>query len=110
MRVECGICRDRGRHHKERVTVRRRIHYRFGADIAASPRTILDNELLAELCGQPLPHQTCENVGRASRSKPNDDAHWPRRVTLRSCTARGCGQYGSTRYHMEKLSAGKLHD
>ena len=48
MLVKRGICRDCGRDHQERVAVGRRIDYGFSADIAASPGTILNDELLAE--------------------------------------------------------------
>jgi hypothetical protein len=48
------------------VTVWWRAHDRFGADIAASTRAVLDNELLAEPLREPLRDQAREDVGRRS--------------------------------------------
>ena len=42
---------------QQRVAVGRRLGDRFGADIVAGAGLVLDDELLAELFGQPLPDQ-----------------------------------------------------
>src|ERR1700720_2756931 len=110
MLVKRGICRDGGWNQQECVSVGWGIHHCLSTNVAAGARTIFDDELLSEPYRQPLAHQACENVARASRCKADDNAHWPRWITLRSCNARGRGQRGSTRYHAEKLSAGEFHD
>ena len=42
---------------EERVAVRRRMHDRLGAEVAAGARSVLDDELLAEPLGQALTDQ-----------------------------------------------------
>ena len=54
--VESTIGRHRRRHHEKRITVGRGLNDGFGADIAASARPVLDNELLAKPLRQRLPH------------------------------------------------------
>src|SRR6516165_12659665 len=55
--VEGGIDRVHESSHKERISVRGRVHDHLGADIADSSWSVLDYELLAELLRQPLSYQ-----------------------------------------------------
>ena len=48
MLIERRVGCNRRRDHEEGVTVTRRFHYRFSADIAAGARPVLDDELLTE--------------------------------------------------------------
>jgi len=89
--VERGVDRVRYAGEQERVSVGRRIHDQFGADIAGGTRPVLDDERLAEPLREPLADQACSDVGAAPRSKADDDAHRPRRVGLRPRDAR-CGR------------------
>ena len=52
---------------EKRVAVRRRTHDRFGADIAAGTRPVLDDEWLAEPLRQPLTDQARDDVGARRR-------------------------------------------
>ena len=73
----------RGHHEQERVAVRWRAYDRLGCDVAAGAGAVLDNELLAEPLGQPLPDHAGGRIGRAAGGKAENDAHGPRRVGLR---------------------------
>jgi hypothetical protein len=53
---------------KKRVAVRGRANDRFGADIAASARPVIDDELLTKSLRQPLTDQACDDVN--SRRRP----------------------------------------
>src|SRR5262247_1064570 len=57
-----GVDRGRGADHKEGVAVRGCAHHSLDADIAAATRTVLYEELLAEMLRQPLTHQARSNV------------------------------------------------
>src|SRR5262249_16574333 len=63
--VERCVGRAGGAALEERVSVGRRTYNRFGADIAAAARTVLDDERLAEALRQPLTHQTGDDVSRS---------------------------------------------
>jgi len=52
--VEAGVDRVHESGHKERISVRGRVHDHLGADIAGSSWSVLDDELLAEPLRQPL--------------------------------------------------------
>ena len=82
---------------------------RFGGDIGACARPILDDEWLTEPFRQPLTHDAREDVECAARGHPNDDPHRPRRIGLRPSKARCSRQRGSARGQMQKSSAGKFH-
>jgi hypothetical protein len=110
MLIERFIGRDRRRDHEDGVAVGRRPHHRFGANIAASARPVLDDKLLAEPLRQPLPHQACENIGRASGCEADDQTHGPRRIRLRLCDVRDGRKCGSACCEMQKFPAEKLHD
>src|SRR5258705_11450384 len=90
--------------HEERVAVRRRIHDRLGADVAAGPGPVLDDELLAKPLGKPLTDQARHDVGTPASGETNDYAHRPRWVGLRPSEARHRRQRGSARSHMQELS------
>jgi hypothetical protein len=89
---------------------RRRTHDRLSADVAIRSRPVLDDEWLAKPFGQPLPHQTREDVGRTAGSEWNDHPHRPRRIGLRDSDVRQGRQHGSTGRQMQKLSTGKFHN
>ena len=67
--VERRVDRVRRTGQEKRITVRWRIHGRFGADIGARARPVLDDELLAEPLREPLTDQTRDDVGSAARRK-----------------------------------------
>jgi hypothetical protein len=68
--VECSVDRVYQRGHKERVSVRSRIHDCLGCDIAGGPGPVLDDELLAEPLRQRSSDQTGCYVGGAAGAKP----------------------------------------
>ena len=109
MRVKRGIGRDRRRHHEQRITVRRRLHDRFGAEIAAGARPVLDDELLTEPLRQPLPHQARKNIGRAAGGEADDDAHRVGRIGFRQGEARDGRQRDGARGQMQKMAAANFH-
>src|SRR5262249_6753944 len=86
-----------------------RAHGGLGADIAAATRPVVDHELLSEPLRQPLSDQARRDVGRAGRGEWYDQTHRPRRIGLRPRCARYSRERGSTRYQMQKISAGKFH-
>jgi hypothetical protein len=55
-----------------------------GRDVACASDDIVDKELLAEILAQFLRNDARENVGRASRRKPDNQAHRPYRIRLRT--------------------------
>src|SRR5262249_43468069 len=81
---------------------------RFDTDIAAAPRPVFHNKLLAEALRQPLSHQARDDVGRAARRERHDHSHQPRRIGLRPRDTRHCRQRGSARSEMQELSAGEV--
>ena len=68
---------------EQRVAVRRRAHDRFGRDIGAGARPVLDDELLTEPLREPLPDQPRRDIDPAAGRKSNEDAHRPSRISLR---------------------------
>ena len=77
--------------------------------VAARANPVLDNELLTKSLRQPLTNKTCKQIGPAPRRKSDYQPHWPRRIGLRLCDARG-RQRGSARYQLQKLTARNLFD
>ena len=55
---------------EQRVAVGRRAHDRFGADIAAAARPVVDDDGLAEPLRQPLTDQAREEVTVPPAAKP----------------------------------------
>src|SRR5262245_66612941 len=94
---------------KQGVTVRRRSHDLKRADIAATTRTILNDEMLSKPFRKQLTEQSRVDIVRAAGRKGNDDTHRPRGIGLRSCDMRRKRQRGSARGQMQKISAGKFH-
>ena len=92
------------RRHQERVTVGWRIDRSLGADNAARPRPVVDDELLAQPLRQILAHDARHNVGRAPGGKRHDPAHWLRRIGLRPRDARDDRERSSACCYMQKLS------
>src|SRR6516165_2457445 len=81
--IECRINRVRRNGQEKRISVRWRAHYCFGSDVAASTRSVLDNELLAESIREPLTDQAREDVDWAASGKPNHQSNRPDRINLR---------------------------
>src|SRR5215472_12413478 len=94
---------------QQRIAVGRRTNDRFGADIGAPARTVLNDEWLAQALRQPLAHQAYQYIRRAAGGRGDDDAHRPRRIGLRPSEARDGRERGNARGQMQKLSAGKFH-
>ena len=91
------------------MPVRGRSHDCFGGDISAGPRPVLDHERLTKPLGQPLSQQARGSVRPAAGGLPDNDAHRPRRIGLRSRKPRDGGQRGSARYQMQKSTARQVH-
>src|SRR5262249_42400802 len=85
--VERRVDHMRAGDQEERIAIRRCTYDRLGADSAASPRTVVDNEWLPKPLLQPVRHRTCEDVARAAGGKSDDNAHRPRRIGLRPSEA-----------------------
>src|SRR5262249_5868996 len=93
--VERRVARVPRSNQKERVAVRWRADARLGADIAASARSILNDEWLAEPLRQPLTHRARDDVGRATGRRRQNQAYRPRWIGLRPCDMRREWQRGS---------------
>src|SRR5262249_36813079 len=61
--VERRIDRAARTDHEERVAVRRCLHHRLGADVAAGARPVVDEELLTKTLRQPLAEEPRDDVG-----------------------------------------------
>src|SRR5579864_5764228 len=107
--IKRRVDRGRRRDKEKRVTIRRRIHDGLGGDVRACTWPVLDDEWLAKLLRQPLPHQTRDDVVASAGGKPNDPAHRPRRIIERRCNARQDRERGSARCQTQNSSAGKFH-
>src|SRR5882757_9266263 len=86
--VERRVDRVRRTRQQKCVAVRWGTHDRFGADVAAAARPVLDHEWLANPLRQPLTDQTRDDVGRSAGSEWDDNPHGPRWIGLRPCKAR----------------------
>src|SRR5262252_11074004 len=107
--IERRVDRAGWRGQQERIAICGRTHDRFGTNIGARARPVLDNEWLAQPLGQPLTHQTGDEVGVAGGGERHDHPNRARRIGLRPCDSRHSRQRGSARCQMEKISAGKFH-
>src|SRR5262249_51011183 len=94
---------------QQRVAIRRSAHDRFGGEIAACARPVLDDKGLTEALRQPLAYQACVQVRHAARRKSNNQAHRPRWISMCPSDARDGWQRGSARCQMQKISTGKFH-
>src|SRR6188472_4296746 len=88
------------------VAVRRRLRDLHGADAAARAADVLDIELLAELIGELLHDEPCENVGRTAGRERHHHAYRPCWIRLRPSDARSARQYRARR---QKGATRKLH-
>jgi hypothetical protein len=105
------VDRVRGINHKQRMAVSGCTNDRFGSQVACGARAVFDDVWLAEALREPLRREAGQHVCNATRGKPSDQSHRPRRISLRTgnmCCGR---QRGGTRCEMKKkLSAGKFHE
>jgi hypothetical protein len=108
--IQRGVDRVTRSHREQRIAVGRRANDRLGGDIAAGTRPILDDEWLTESFRQPLTHQTCHDVRRATGSERNDDAHRSCWIGLRPRDAGRSRERDSARGQMQKSSTGEYHD
>ena len=84
LRVQAGVHRVRGqRTHHHRVAVRRRLRHGVGADVAAGPRLVLDDDALAPRLGELLRDRPADGVQRSARRERHDELHRPGRERLR---------------------------
>jgi NAD(P)-dependent dehydrogenase (short-subunit alcohol dehydrogenase family) len=107
--VERRVDRVEATDQEQHVTVRRRSHDDFGANITAGTRPVLDDERLAEALQQPLTDQARDDVGRAASGKGGDQVHRPRWIGLRQRDARHGRQRGGACCEMQELPTGKFH-
>ena len=96
--------------HLQRVAVRRRPHDHLGPDVAGGARPVVDHQRLAELIRQPLSDDARDDVGRAAGREGDDQAHRPRRISLREGDTRDGRQRHSARGQMQEITATKCHD
>ena len=108
--VECRIDRVGRRSHKERIAVRGGPHDCLGCQVRACSRTVLNNECLPQSLGKTLRDDTRYDIGRPTRTKPDDQAHRPRRVCLRPCDFVHGRKAGSACCQMEKLPAWNIRE
>ena len=110
MLIKRGVDGVRTGHQQQRVTVGRRLHHRLGGDVGAGAWPVVDDELLAELFGQPFRRQPRHGVGGAARRKAAQDMHRTRRIGVGARQARHNGQCGCARGEAQKIPAAKSHD
>src|SRR5713226_7988814 len=106
---QCCVDRGSTTDNEESIAVCGCPHDRLNTDIAASARTILNEELLAEALRQQLTYQARRDVVHATGGKGDNDACRPCRKGLRPRDARDCRQRGSARGQIQKSTAGKFH-
>src|SRR5215470_4884251 len=75
--VEGSIDRVRGTDCEERIAVGWGAHDRFGRDVGAAARPVLDDERLAEPLRKPLTDQSSKNVLSATGRIAYDDPYRP---------------------------------
>src|SRR5215831_17969875 len=81
--IKRRVHRVRRMDEEERIAIGYRTHDGLRGDISAGARSVLDDKLLAEPLRQPLADQARDDVGAAAGGKADDDAHRPRRISLR---------------------------
>ena len=108
-RVEAHIGNGRRADQEQRVAVGGRASDRFGRDIGAGARAVLDDDLLAEPLRERLADDARDDVGRRAGGKADDQMHRPRRIGIRPCDPRNSRERGSARCQVQKFSAGKCH-
>src|SRR6516162_3085661 len=95
---------------RDRVAVgfRRRRHVRW-AEGAAGTGSVLDDDRLAEILFRGGRERPQRDVGGAACSPRDDEGHRSRWIILGPHNPRNGRKRGSTRYQMQKISAGKFH-
>jgi len=86
--IERRVYCIRGCGHEQRIAVGRRACDRFGGQMSAGPRPVLDNQLLTVSLREPLGDQTRANVRRTPSREAHDYAHSPDGIGLRLCELR----------------------
>src|SRR5215831_7277557 len=61
-----------------------RVHHVLGRDIGAGAGTVLDDDLLAEVLGEPCAKDARYDVGPATGREADDPVHRPRRIIQRA--------------------------
>src|SRR6266567_4535630 len=82
---------------------------RLGGDIGSRAWLFLSDERLAAPIGEPLTNETRGDVGRAASQETNNDAHRPRRISLRPSKVRDARKSGSARCQPQKSTAWRVH-
>src|SRR5712671_4304010 len=85
--VECRVDRIERAGEEQGIAVSRGAYDRFGANIAGRASPILNYELLSDARRQPLADEASDDVIRASGRIADDQAHRPRRISLRPCNS-----------------------
>ena len=80
--IKRRVDRSRGETKKDRVAIRRRIHDGFGGDVRGGTRPVLDDDRLAKMLRQPLPHQACGDVVATTGGEPDNQAQRSGRIVL----------------------------
>jgi hypothetical protein len=88
-RLQRHVDRERLRAEMERVAVRRRLRRGGGADVAASARAVLDDDVLPPRLGELLGDDAAERVDGAAGGKRDQHAHGPLGIALRRCARIG---------------------
>ena len=109
MLIKRGVDGVRTGNQKQRVTVGRRLHHHLGGEVGAGAGPIIDDELLAELFGQPFRRQPRHGIGGAARRKAAQDVHRARRIGVGARQARHNGQCGCACGEAQKIPAAKSH-
>ena len=108
--VERRVNRVRRCGEEQGVAVRRRPYERLGRDVGAGSGAGLDQKLLAEPLGEPLPDHARNGVGRATGGVPDQNAYRLARIVVRRRDPREGRKRGSTRCQMQKKATRKFHD
>ncbi len=99
--VEAGVEGEPLVHHHQRVAVARRLGDLIGADRAASPALVFNDERLAQLVPQSLADQARDDVHAAARGERHDDVDRSCGPGLRNGRDRAqqCGEDGDPAEH-----------
>jgi hypothetical protein len=94
---------------KKRIAVSGSAYDEFCGDRAASARSVVNDEWLAEALRQPLAYQARADIGCLAWGKADDDMHRSRRIDLRPGDPRNGRERGRNRCQMQKSTTGKFH-
>src|SRR5262245_3101840 len=103
------IDRVRWTSQKQCVTVRRRVHDRLSANIAAGTWPVLDDKRLTEPFRQSLSNEARNDGLRATGRKADNDAHRPRGIDLRPCYSRCDRERDSVHSQVQELAPLNFH-